>query len=71
MSLLKTQIYFIILETPEYKHEKIYIQPPTFNQPTKQLYSRPHFSDISVDKLPPNAEIAGGPYYDSPPPQHF
>ncbi|XP_044265174.1 uncharacterized protein LOC123011668 [Tribolium madens] len=42
------------------KPEKIYIQPG---------FNHGHFSDISVDKLPPNAQIAGRPY--SPPQEQF
>ncbi|XP_015836846.1 uncharacterized protein LOC103313590 [Tribolium castaneum] len=51
------------------KPEKIYIQPGFNHGPPKQAFSS-HFSDISVDKLPPNAQIAGGPY-SYPPEQQF
>jgi hypothetical protein len=65
------------LDKPDHHHqpEKIHLQshdhgpalhsgpPPSYSSP----YASPYSGGITVDKLPPNAEIAGGKYYDSPP----
>ncbi|CAH1365289.1 unnamed protein product, partial [Tenebrio molitor] len=66
---------------PDHHHqpEKIHLQshdhgpalhsgpPPSYSSP----YASPYSGGITVDKLPPDAEIAGGKYYDSPPPHGF